>query len=332
MGAPPVYESEQPPGGDKVDLSVVVPTYNGERTIADCLESVQRAVRHHRAEVIVVDSSTDATPDVVRRRFPGLTLVRSEERLSAGEARNRGVALARGRLIFFTDQDCVVPADWIARFEEHLRDPTVDGAGGAVGIRNISSASGCALYFLEFLYHFPAGGPPQRDTRFLIGCNAAYRASVVQAVHFPDQTLAEDVLFWHQLRQRGFHTVHDPRIEVVHQNKEGWRIFFAYNHRMGRAAAAYHTTLGLPWATPFLRHPALAFVAPLAILPSIVVKLVRSRPAYLWRFILLAPMCFLGNLYWACGFFEQARETFAKGPLATVPQSPDKPSLPRSRT
>jgi GT2 family glycosyltransferase len=296
-----------------VDLSVIVPTYNGERTIVDCLESVQRATGDRRAEVIVVDSSNDATPDLVRRGFPGTILVSSAQRLSAGEARNRGVALARGALIFFTDQDCTVPPDWIDRFEEHFRDATLDGVGGAVGIRNLSSASGCAMYFLEFLYHFPGHAPPQRDSGFLIGCNAAYRARVVQAVQFPDQTLAEDVLFWHRLRARGFHTVHDPSIEVLHQNREGWGVFFAYNRQMGRAAAAYHAALGRRWTALFLRHPSLSFAAPLAILPLIVVSLARSRPAYLLRFSLVAPMCLLGNLAWARGFRQQARDISAKG-------------------
>jgi glycosyltransferase involved in cell wall biosynthesis len=311
MGFPSVYESEPPPAGDKVDVSVIVPTYNGERTIGDCLDSLERAVERRRAEVIVVDSSTDATGDVVRRRFPGVIFVRSEQRLSAGEARNRGIALARGRLIFFTDQDCVVPADWIDRFESHFRDETIDGAGGAVAIRNASSMSGCALYFLEFLYHLPGYEPPQRDSKFLIGCNAAYRASAIRTVRFPNQTIAEDILFWHELRCRGLHTIHDPSIEVLHENKEGWGRFFAYNRSIGRAAAAYHTALGLRWTAPFLRHPSLAFVAPLVILPSIVVSLIRSRPAYLARFGLVAPMCVLGNLVWAYGFREQAREMLA---------------------
>jgi glycosyltransferase involved in cell wall biosynthesis len=322
MVVPYVHELAQRLGGSKLDLSIVVPTYNGERTISDCLESIRRAVGHRRAEIIVVDSSTDATPDIVRRYFPDFTLLRSEQRLSAGGARNRGTALARGRLIFFTDQDCMVPADWIDRLEEHFSDATVDGAGGAVSIRNLSSASGCALYFLEFLYHFPGARSRQRDERFLVGCNAAYRAGVVKSVPFPDQTVAEDVLFWHQLRSGGFHTVHDPSIEVLHQNKTGWKVFFAYNHQIGRAAAVYHAELGFRWTAPFLRYPSLALAAPMVILPLVIISLLRSRPAYLSRFALVAPMCLLGNLAWARGFQQQAREMLTRGRPPTRPRPP----------
>jgi GT2 family glycosyltransferase len=296
-----------PQGKRKVDISVVVPSYNGAGTIRICLESVERAVRGRRAEIIVVDSSTDATPAIVREDFPAVTLIRSDERLSAGAARNRGSAAARGRLIFFTDQDCVVPHDWIDRMAAHLADPAVSGVGGSIGIRNISSASGNALYFLEFLNQFPGRGRVRADHPFLIGCNSAYRRTVLQAARFPDQTLGEDVLFGHELRKRGLRTLYDPRIEVLHENREGWRAFFRYNRRIGEAAAAYHAVLGLGWAAPFLRYPTLAFAAPAAVLPCIALHLLRSRPGYLLRFVALLPMCLLGNLAWATGFRRQAR-------------------------
>jgi len=293
------------------DISVIVPAYNGERTILDCLQSIRAALRDRRAEIIVADSSTDATPHLVSSQFPDVRLVRSVTRMSAGEARNRGAAAAVGKLLFFTDQDCLVPLDWIDRLEVHLRDPSVDGAGGAVGIRNLASASGCALYFLEFLYHFPGEHLPQRDTAFLVGCNAAYRAHVLRGVRFPDQTVGEDVLFGRELIRHGFHTVYDSTIEVLHQNKEGWGTFFAYNYRMGQASANYQPALGSRSGAIALRYPMLAFGAPLFVLPAIARRLAESRRGYLGRFLLVAPMCLLGNLCWAAGFWGHARARVA---------------------
>ena len=297
------------PGIGQIDISVVIPAYYGASTIADCLESVERATAGRRREIIVVESSGDETAGIVRRRFPGVVLICSETRLTAGGARNRGAAEARGRLVFFTDQDCTVPSDWIERLERHLDDPSIGAAGGAVGIRNLSNLSGCALYFLEFLYHFPGNGPPRRDRNFLIGCNSVYRAAALQVVRFPDQTLGEDVLFSHQLRRHGFSVVYDPRIEVRHQNREGWGEFFHYNREMGHAAASYHMVLRYWWVASFLRIPILVFLAPVVILPSIALRLIRSRVSYFFRFLLLSPMCLLGNLIWASGFRRRGLET-----------------------
>ena len=286
----------------------MIPAYLGARTIADGLASIERATRGRDREIIVVESSGDATAEIVRQRFPDVVLICSAERLSAGGARNHGAARARGRLLFFTDQDCIVPADWIDRLERHLEDPTVGAAGGAVGIRNPSNLSGCAVYFLEFLKHFPCNRPPRRDAGFLVGCNSAFRAEALQMVRFPDQTLGEDVLHSHALRSHQFGIVYDPRIEVLHQNREGWEEFFNYNRKMGRSAAASHLVMRRWWAVPFLRLPMLAFLAPIVILPSIAIALARSRWSYFFRFVLLSPMCLLGNLVWANAFRRQVLE------------------------
>jgi GT2 family glycosyltransferase len=288
-----------------VDISIVIPAYFGAATIADCLTALERAAAGRRYEIIVVESSGDGAREIIRSRFPNVTLIEPATRLTAGGARNRGAAAARGERIYFTDQDCVVPPEWIGRLGRYLDDPTVGAAGGSVGIRNLSSLSGCAMYFLEFLRHFPIFGPPRRDDNFLVGCNSVYRASVLQVVKFPDQTLGEDVIFSHDLQQNGFGVMYDARVAVLHQNREGWREFFRYNKEMGRSAAIYHGVLRRWWVRPFFEAPILAFLAPTVILPSIAYDLLWSQPSYFFRFALLSPMCLIGNLVWANAFRRQ---------------------------
>jgi GT2 family glycosyltransferase len=299
-----------------VDVSVVIPAYFGARTIEACIESIRIAVRGHRSEIIVVESSGDETGEILRRRFPDVRLIQSPTRLSAGGARNRGASEAAAARIYFTDQDCVVPHDWIHRLGRHLDDAGIGAAGGSVGIGNLANLSGCALYFLEFLRHFPAGGAARRDDNFLVGCNSVYRAEALEAVRFPDQTLGEDVLFSYDLQKHGFGVVYDPRVEVRHTNRRGWNEFFRYNREMGRSAAIYHRVLQRPWIGPFFRWPALAFLAPAAILPSIAWSLLGSRWSYLGRFILLSPMCLIGNLLWATAFRQ---EVLASRPRTSTP-------------
>jgi GT2 family glycosyltransferase len=297
-------------GAAEIDISVVIPAYHGEHTIASCLESIKRATQGRRREIIVVDSSaSNATAEVVLQRFPEVILIRSQRRLSAGGARNRGIEAASGRLIFFVDQDCIVPPHWIDRLEARLQAPHVGAAGGSVGIQDLSNLSGCAVYFLEFLNHFPGRGQARFNSRFLIGCNCCCRADVLRLVRFPDQTLGEDIIFSNKIHNTGFQTVYDPATTVLHKNREGWKAFFAYNYKMGRAAAAYHRLLQLWWAKPVLRLPILAFSAPALVLPSIGISLLRAPWPYLLRFLLLSPMCLVGNLVWAAGFRREVNET-----------------------
>ena len=206
--------------------------------------------------------------------------------------------------MFFVDQDCVVPHDWIAALEKHFADPATGGAGGSLGILNPESLTGCGVYFLEFFRHFPQDRPPQCNRNFLLGCNSAYRADALRDAAFPDQTLGEDVLLSHQLRQRGVELVYDPRVEVLHRNREGRREFFRYNAKMGAASAADQLILKRHRSRLFLRFPALAFLTPAIVLPLIFVRLLRcsKRRTYLPNFLRLLPLCLAGNMVWATAF------------------------------
>jgi GT2 family glycosyltransferase len=288
-----------------LDVSVVVPAYRGAATIVACLESVERAAAGLRAEVVVVESSGDGAAGVVRARFPAVRVIESATRLSAGAARNRGAAEARGHAVLFVDQDCVVPPDWIARMLRYLAAADTGGAGGSVGVRNVSNWSGWAVYFLEFFHHFPSRERPTRNKNFLLGCNCGYRADAIRRVAFPDRTLGEDVLFAEAMRQQGLSTIYDPTLEVRHWNRAGWGEFLAYNRKMGCASGSYHRVLNRWWCQPFLHAPMLAFIAPLIILPSIGWRVTRSRWSYLGRFLLLLPACLIGNLTWAAAFRRQ---------------------------
>jgi GT2 family glycosyltransferase len=292
-----------------MDISVVIPAYFGAPTIAVCLQSVIAATAGRSCQIIVVESSGDGTAAIVREQFPQVVLICSEQRLTAGNARNRGAAAARGRLVFFTDQDCTVPRDWIDRLEAHMRDPHVGGAGGSVGMKNPGNLSGSALYFLEFLHHFPTGGSPRRNDNFLVGCNSVYRNEALKTVRFPDRTLGEDVIFSHDLQRAGFDIIYDPQIEVLHHNRKGWGEFFSYNRKMGNSAAVYHSVVRRRWVAPFFEAPLLAFFSPAVILPAIARDLLRSRLSYFFLYTLLLPMCLLGNLVWAGGFREQVLAT-----------------------
>lgn len=300
---------EPPPDGQvesAVEVSVVIAAYLGAETIADCLQSVLRATEGRRREIIVVESSGDEARAIIRERFPDVVLVTPATRRSAGGARNEGFKLARGQLVFVTDQDCCVPPDWITKLEQHFSDPRVGAAGGAVGVRDPWNLSGFAVYCLEFWRHFPSSARRQRNRTFLVGCNSAYRADTLRHVAFPDQTIGEDVLFSAAIRARDQDVIYDPSIVVDHRNRHGWREFFRYNRKMGRAAARLHRELGHWWKRPFFWFPPLVLLAPAAIVPWVFLNLLRSRWSYLGRFVLLLPMCVAGNLTWAAAFCAQA--------------------------
>lgn len=289
------------------EISVIVPAFRGATTIVACLTAIRRAVAGWDHEILVVESSGDDTADRVRRCCPEATLIVWPHRLTAGQARNEAIRRARGRWLFCVDQDCEVPSDWVAVLMRHLREPGVGAAGGSIAVGNPENLSGWAVYFLEFLYHFPKAAPASRNRNFLIACNSAWRADLLRRLWFPDRTLGEDVLLSHAVQQQGMAVIYDPAISVLHQNRGGWAEFRRYNLAMGVAAAAYQTVRRPPWLRYVERFPLLIFAVPLVVLPSIAWRLIQSPPGYLPRFLLLLPVCLQGQLLWAVAFRRELR-------------------------
>ena len=101
---------------------MVIPAYRSERTLARCLQHLTDQTFPDR-EVVLVDSSPgSACEEIVLSSFPDTVYRRSASRLSAYEARNRGVPLARGQLLVFTDPDAYPRADWLQGLVDCFRE------------------------------------------------------------------------------------------------------------------------------------------------------------------------------------------------------------------
>jgi len=113
-------------------VSVIIPVYNGERYLAEAIESVL-AQTYRPIEIIVVDDgSTDGSADVAKR-FGSPVRYDFQPNSGAGAARNRGAELARGSVLAFLDADDIWLADKLARqMAAFDADPELDMVFGHV--------------------------------------------------------------------------------------------------------------------------------------------------------------------------------------------------------
>ena len=119
--------------GYKPSVAVIVPAYNAEATIDDCVRSLlELRYPPERAELRIVDNgSSDGTIDALSRYRDRIVLMRERKR-GAAAARNAGVAGTRAEIVAFTDADCVVDPDWLERVVAPLEDARVAVAGGTI--------------------------------------------------------------------------------------------------------------------------------------------------------------------------------------------------------
>jgi len=114
-------------------ISVVICAYTDKRWIQICaaVNSV-RAQSMPGVEIILV---VDHNPRLYQRlsaALPEATVVENREAPGLSGARNTGVAIARGDLVAFLDDDAAAEPDWLKFICDSYADPAVMGAGGLI--------------------------------------------------------------------------------------------------------------------------------------------------------------------------------------------------------
>jgi glycosyltransferase involved in cell wall biosynthesis len=207
-------------------ISVIIPVLNGEGRLENCLASLQRQTYpKERFEIIVADGrSTDRTVEIAREY--GAKVVDNPGRIVA-TGRNAGIQVAQGELLAFTDDDCILPSDWLAKAEQYLRDDSVGGVGGPTLLPDSATDFSKAVLTL-FRWASLVGYSVQSDllltsdARDLPGCNVVYQARAIeQAGSYRKELItAEDVDMNLRVIGIGYRLVYAPDLMVWHNKRD----------------------------------------------------------------------------------------------------------------
>lgn len=97
---------------NRIKVTVVVPVYNQEQLIIDCILSIPK--RRDVEIIIVNDASTDLTKKSIKmlqNEFKDITVINFKKNKGVSAARNAGIEAARGEYIVFIDSDDKVDTD-----------------------------------------------------------------------------------------------------------------------------------------------------------------------------------------------------------------------------
>src|SRR3954469_18250467 len=123
------YKGPLPPALPRYPrVSVVVCSYNADRTMEACLASLE-VLDYPDYEVIVVnDGSTDRTLEIAER-FPYCRII-SQPNKGLSVARNVGAEAATGEIVAYTDSDCVADPDWLTYLVGKMEASNLAACGG----------------------------------------------------------------------------------------------------------------------------------------------------------------------------------------------------------
>ena len=203
------------PAGARPRLSVVMPVYNAESTLAECLTRLCNSSFGDFEIVLVDDGSTDHTR-AIAANFP-VRIVRSPGRVGPAAARNVGAGAADGDVLFFLDSDVMVRPDTVSRVAAAFERADVEGVIGvqAADMRHRDLPSQYKNLWMRWTYLQKTGDVPL----FYTTAAAIRREAFLRAGGF-DQGYAtpnvEDTAFGQKLAQLGIRVRVAPDVEVEH--------------------------------------------------------------------------------------------------------------------
>lgn len=169
-------------------ISAIIPVHNGERYVAEALQSVLEQSRPPDEIIVVDDGSTDGTAAVVRE-FGAEVRCIHQSQAGQGAARNRGVSLCQGDLLSFLDADDLWVKDKLLLQKEALaRQPDVDMVFGFVQQFNSAELDHAARNRLVC--------PPNPMPGYAAGAMLVKRESFLRAGYFETWSRIGEFVDW----------------------------------------------------------------------------------------------------------------------------------------
>ena len=198
-------------------ISVIIPVYNGEKTIQETIESVLNQTFSDFELIVINDGSTDSTLSILNRIQDPRLKVFSYPNVGLAATRNRGIARANGEYISFIDADDLWTADKLeAQLKALLENP--DAAVAYSWTDSIDESSN----FLRPGAHKTVNGNVYSQllaSNFLAsGSNPLIRKQALEEIGKFDESLTagEDWDMWLRLAAR-FHFVAVPEPQILYR-------------------------------------------------------------------------------------------------------------------
>jgi glycosyltransferase involved in cell wall biosynthesis len=219
-------------------VSIIVPVYNGEKTIAQCIESLlTQSYPKDKYKILVIDNnSKDKTAEIIKS-FP-VKYLSEKEIQSSYAARNKGIRHAKGKILAFIDADCIASKNWLKNAVEKFKDNSIGCVAGEVKsykpqnyVENyLASKNDLSPKFSEYL--------PYPKT-----ANAFYRKQVFDKIGlFEEQWVSggDADIAWRMQLQTKYKVKFAPNAIVYHKHRSNLWSMFKQCLTWGRGNAALH--------------------------------------------------------------------------------------------
>lgn len=209
-------------------VSVIIPNYNGERFLKDCLEALKGQTFEDMEVIMVDNASTDNSIAAAKELYPGIRVVALDENTGFAYAVNRGIEAAAGEYVLLLNNDTIVFPNFVKNQYKMIKGKPDVFSCSALMIQNknreLADDAGDELAALGW------GFAPDRD-KPASGCKvphevfsacagaAIYRKAVFDEIGMFDESFfayLEDMDVGYRARLAGYRNLYNPYAKVYH--------------------------------------------------------------------------------------------------------------------
>lgn len=209
-------------------VSVVIPNYNGEKFLKDCLEALKRQTFEDMEVILVDNGSTDNSVGTAKELYPEIRVVELGDNTGFAYAVNRGIEAASGEYVLLLNNDTIVFPNFVKNQYKMIKGkPDVFSCSALMiqnGNRELVDDAGDELAALGW------GFAPDRDKpvsdcmvphEVFSSCAGAaiYRKAVFDEIGMFDESFfayLEDMDVGYRARLAGYRNLYNPYAKVYH--------------------------------------------------------------------------------------------------------------------
>ncbi len=249
-----------------VDVSVIIPNWNGEAHLHECLESVRNQGRSPSETILVDNGSTDGSLQLVGRDYPWVITLALPEKVGFTVAVNRGIRASKGRFVALLNNDTQLDPDWLDILVEALQTHPDAGFVGCKMLnffkRNVIDDAGISLSRGGLPITRGTGEPDDgrysvREYVFGVSAGAAiYRRELFERVGLFDEDFDscyedDDLAFRAQIA--GYKCLYVPEALCYHKRSALGRVPLPHPVRMQERNLTALCFKDMPWPVMLIK-------------------------------------------------------------------------------
>jgi len=287
----------------KIFASIIICTYIRANLLERLLDSAfNQTLANDFYEIIIVnDASTDhtiAVCETAKYNFSNVRYFTAKENGNLPKAANFALQYARGDVILFTDDDCILPKNWVETMVNELKTrPIIAGA-----IKSPTDNYLRLCHNIAEFNNFMSGGKAAY-TDFIAGPNMGIKRFIIRSLQFDENNvLAPDTEFILRARSKGYRVYFEPKSIIIHAHERTTLSeLFSYSKKHASATIhlrlKYESLLRTPWVlkSPFW----LVIFSPVIALWVTIKTFVKNKS--LFKNIYTSPLVFALKLTWCWG-------------------------------